>query len=98
MESLNLVVLAGKVHGLPPQQNQTARSFKFTLATNQMYFDAGSKMMDQELHEIKLLNHKTISGYIKPGKHMVISGRLKHGRDGSYVLADKIHFPGDVNE
>ena len=94
MESLNQIVLAGKVSSVDPDNRGSNRAFRFSLTTNQMYVDDGGKKMDPEVHSVKLLNAGTIARFIKAGKNIVLSGRLKYSGDQSYVLADKIHFPG----
>ncbi len=94
MESLNAITLAGKVSGLDPRNRESSRSMRFTLTTNQMYLEDGVRHFDPERHLVKLLDSRTIGRYIKPGKNIVLTGRLKYSPDGAYVLAEKMHFPG----
>ena len=94
MESLNQVTLAGKVTGLDSRNQDGNRAFRFQITTNQMYVDNGEKKLDPEVHNIKLLDPRTIAKYLKVGKNVVLTGRIKYIHDGSYILADKIHFPG----
>lgn len=98
MESLNSIMLAGKVTALDPKNSDSNRAFRFNLTTNQMYVESGEKKLDPEVHTVKLLDHKTFSKYIKAGKHVVLTGRLKYGKDGTYVLGERVHFPGGSND
>jgi len=94
MESLNHITLAGKVTALDSNNSDSNPVMRFTLTTNQMYIDNGQKKLDPEDHPIRFRNPRTVAQYIKPGKNIVLSGRLKYSHGNAYVLADAIHFPG----
>lgn len=70
---------------------------KFTLVTHQMYVDGDKKQMDPEVHSIRMRRPGTIAKYIKEGKNVVLSGRLKYTGNTCYVLAENIHYPGSDN-
>lgn len=94
MESLNIVVLAGKVSDVDPRNSEANKAFRFKVTTHQMYIDQGEKKLDPEEHVVKLLNGKTIAKYITKGKNVTIQGRVKYAKDYTYILAEKIHFAG----
>jgi single-stranded DNA-binding protein len=94
VESLNQLVLAGKVTALDVNNSDSNPVLRFTLTTNQMYVEGGEKRLDPEDHPVRLRNPRTLTKYIRPGKNVVITGRLKYSRGVAYVLADNVHFPG----
>jgi hypothetical protein len=96
MESLNQIVLAGKVGQVGPH-SVDSQVFKFELTTHQMYTTDDGKQMDPEVHSVRIRRPGTVAQYIRTGKNVVLTGRLKYSSVGSYVLADKIHFPGVDN-
>jgi hypothetical protein len=94
MESLNHVVLAGKVTGLDPRNSEVNKAFRFSVTTHQMYIEEGEKKLDPEVHQVKLLNAKTIAKHIRLGKNIVLTGRVKYAKDYPYILASQIHLAG----
>ena len=94
MESLNSIVLAGKVSGLDPRNTDQGKVFRFTITTHQMYVEDGEKKLDPEVHQVKLLNAKTIAKHIRLGKNITLIGRVKYAKDYTYILAEKIHLAG----
>lgn len=95
MESLNQITLAGRIKTLDDGNSDANPVMKFVLTTHQMYIDDGVKKLDPEDHPVRLRNPRTLTQYIKPGKNVVLSGRVKYSMGNAYILADKVHFPGD---
>lgn len=99
MESINQVMLSGKIAGEPTitTGRDGQKSAVFTLRTNHIYKgNDGEKYSDEELHIVRLKRASTIAKYLRDNKSLIVIGRLSYSDDAgdAYILAETISFPG----
>lgn len=99
MESINQVILSGKIAGDPTitTSRDGQKSAVFNVRTNHIYKgNDGEKYSEEELHIVRLKRASTIAKYLREGKSLIVIGRLSYSENGgdAYILAETISFPG----